>query len=203
MILESRGAHLWVVGSLECRPFEVARHLEAAVVPGRRAVVCGFDSVGIHVESLAVSKSALEAALATFSPPESKIQSTKHIIPVRFDLGLDLPSICSRLGLTREEVVAAFCAAEYEVITLGFSPGFPYLAGLPEALSGLDRLPAARPRVPKGAVAITGNQACIYPSSTAGGWNILGVTDYELVNLETPKFAFSPGDTLRFSAETL
>lgn len=196
--MESRGSNLWVVSDFVGQPARLAEFLDQSKIPGARAVVCGFDSVGIHVESLAVSEPALHASLSGYNPSLSVGEITLHKVQVDFRQGLDLQSVCAHLNLSPPEFVKRFCGAEYEVVTLGFSPGFPYLSGLPDSLCGLDRLPVARPRVPKGSIAITGNQACIYPSSTAGGWNLIGVTPMLITDLDRRFFAFSAGDRIQF-----
>ena len=50
-------------------------------------------------------------------------------------------------GLTPERVVEIHSSAEYLVYFLGFSPGFPYLGGLPASIA-TPRLDAPRTLVP-------------------------------------------------------
>jgi KipI family sensor histidine kinase inhibitor len=81
---------------------------------------------------------------------------------------------------------------------LGFSPGFPYLGVVPAPLT-LPRLATPRTSVPAGSVGIAGRQTGIYPTSTPGGWRIIGRTPIQLYrpNTATP-FLLSPGDLVRF-----
>lgn len=123
-------------------------------------------------------------------------------IPVRYGLahGPDLPEVAKVTGLGQDEIVAAHAAADYEVRFIGFSPGFPYLAGLPERLY-TPRREAPRRHVPAGSVAIAGAQAGIYPCGSPGGWNVIGRTDFILFDPARSRGAIlAPGDRVRFVA---
>ena len=116
------------------------------------------------------------------------------------DLAPDLEWVASRCQLSPAEVVASFCAPAYRIDALGFAPGFPYLAGLPEALE-TPRRNTPRTHVAAGSIAIGGRQAGIYPLRTPGGWNIIGRTPLRLFRPEdTPPIPYSPGDLVRFVA---
>ena len=81
---------------------------------------------------------------------------------------------------------------------MGFSPGFPYLMGMPAELA-TPRLPDPRIRVPSGSVAIGGHQTGIYAMETAGGWRIIGRTPVRLFDLgQSQPFLLQPGDRVRF-----
>ena len=82
-------------------------------------------------------------------------------------------------------------AVEYMVAMIGFRPHFPYLLGLDPSLV-TPRLDTPRLKVPAGAVAIGAEQTGVYPEASPGGWNILGMTDPELLK------AINPGDTIVF-----
>jgi KipI family sensor histidine kinase inhibitor len=74
---------------------------------------------------------------------------------------------------------------------IGFRPHFPYLLGLDRSLT-TPRLDSPRLKVPAGAVGIGGEQTGIYPETSPGGWNILGMTQPELL------YPIEPGDTVVF-----
>jgi KipI family sensor histidine kinase inhibitor len=121
-------------------------------------------------------------------------------IPVTYggEDGLDLPEVARATGLSEDEVVAAHAESPYEVRFIGFSPGFPYLAGLPERLH-TPRRAAPRGRVPAGSVAIAGAQAGIYPIRSPGGWNVIGRTEFVLFDLARGAGAtLAAGDRVRF-----
>ncbi len=121
-------------------------------------------------------------------------------IPVCYErpFAPDLDSVAAQCGLSAEDVVVRHSAAEYRVCFIGFSPGFPYLSGLPGVLS-VPRLDRPRVRVPAGSVAIAGEQAGVYPRSTAGGWNLIGRTPLKLFDAgREPPSMLAAGDRVRF-----
>ena len=114
--------------------------------------------------------------------------------------GPDLEAVAAAAGLAPGRVVELHAGAHYRVAFLGFSPGFPYLIGLPRELE-LPRRDAPRPRVPAGSVAIAGPFAGVYPSATPGGWHLFGRTDARLFDpAAAPPAALAPGDLVRFEA---
>jgi inhibitor of KinA len=121
-------------------------------------------------------------------------------IPVCYggDFGPDLGRVADHCGLENSEVVAAHSGAEYLVHAIGFTPGFPYLGGLPERLR-TPRRDTPRATVPAGSVAIGGAQTGVYPVSSPGGWNLIGRTPMHLFRPhERPAAALRPGDRVRF-----
>ena len=66
--------------------------------------------------------------------------------------GPDLMTVAAALQLSPEAVIALHSEATYTVGAIGFSPGFPYLVGLPHALM-LPRRATPRARVAAGSVA--------------------------------------------------
>ena len=65
------------------------------------------------------------------------------VIPVRYGGvdGPDLQEVARETGLSPDDVVRRHAEALYEVVFLGFTPGFPYLAGLPAELATRRRVP--------------------------------------------------------------
>jgi inhibitor of KinA len=87
---------------------------------------------------------------------------------------------------------------DYLVHAIGFTPGFPYLGGLPRALH-MPRLDTPRERVRAGSVAIGGSQTGVYPVDSPGGWRIIGRTPLPLFRPEAdPAALLRPGDRVRF-----
>ncbi|HZN53738.1 MAG TPA: 5-oxoprolinase subunit PxpB [Candidatus Polarisedimenticolaceae bacterium] len=164
--------------------------------PAYATVLVRFDPLRIDAARLAGELA--RRAERTASNSEEPIRVVE--IPVRYggDSGPDLDEVARLTGLSSDEVVATHAGAAYEVRFLGFSPGFPYLAGLPERL-WTRRLSAPRRRVAAGSVAIAGAQAGIYPIATPGGWNVIGRTDAVLFDAARPRPAtLAPGDRVRF-----
>jgi len=112
--------------------------------------------------------------------------------------GPDLESVAALTGHTPDEVVAIHSGAGYLVYFLGFSPGFPYLGGLPESIAA-PRLETPRKRVPAGSVAIGGRQTGVYPLASPGGWRIIGRTPLHLFDAAAdPPALLQMGDHVRF-----
>jgi inhibitor of KinA len=84
------------------------------------------------------------------------------------------------------------------VYAIGFCPGFPYLGYLPEPLVGVPRLASPRLKVEAGSVGLTGRQTGIYTEERPGGWNIVGRTPLELVNVADGYFPLETGDQIEF-----
>ena len=124
----------------------------------------------------------------------------EHRIEVAYggEAGPDLVTVAAETGLAPDEVVALHASVEYEVLFLGFAPGFAYLGELPDALR-VARLATPRVRVPAGSVAIAGGATAAYPQASPGGWRLLGATSTRLFDPGAVEPALlRPGDLVRF-----
>src|ERR1035441_8277151 len=100
------------------------------------------------------------------------------------------------------EAAALHSGADYLVHAVGFTPGFPYLGGLPEPLH-TPRRETPRARVPAGSVGIGGSQPGVSPVASPGGWQIIGRTPVALFRPEgRPAALLKPGDRVRFKVIT-
>ena len=184
----------------------LTRHLlEERTPQGLLEVTPGFNTVlllfapGSCPEPTSLVESLTAVARGAKAPgkPERVVE-----IPVVYD-GPDLERVATHAKLKIEKVIALHAAGEYRVHLLGFSPGFPYLAGLDKRLH-VPRLDTPRPRVPAGSVGIGGEHTGIYPIATAGGWNLVGRTSTPLlfpdraVPGSRDAFLLQPGDGVRF-----
>jgi inhibitor of KinA len=147
-----------------------------------------FDEVAERLHQVAREKAARKGV----------VPSRLHHIPCCYEFGPDLQRVASETGLSAEEVISEHAETEYTVYAIGFCPGFPYLGYLPEKLSGLPRLETPRLRVEQGSVGITGRQTGIYTEERPGGWNLIGRTPLELVNVADAYFPLRTGDRVRF-----
>jgi len=110
--------------------------------------------------------------------------------------------VAQHAGRTAQEVVDLHSGAEYRVSCLGFTPGFPFLAGLPNEL-GTPRRKIPRKEIPAGSVAIGGTQTGIYPVKSPGGWNVIGRTALRLFDpTKSPPAFLRAGDRVRFRSIT-
>lgn len=119
-------------------------------------------------------------------------------VPTRYD-GADLEEVARLWDMTRTEVVSTHSATEFVVAFCGFAPGFAYCTGLPPE-RWVSRLSTPRPRVPTGSVGLAGEFTGIYPSSSPGGWRLIGRTDLSLWSPEADQPAtLTPGTRVRFT----
>jgi KipI family sensor histidine kinase inhibitor len=110
--------------------------------------------------------------------------------------GPDLDQVAAATGRHPDDVRALHAAATYTVETMGFSPGFAYLGGLPPALE-LPRRTTPRTRVPAGSLAIAGLQTAVYPFDSPGGWHLIGsVIGVKMFGPDGPLLQL--GDRVRF-----
>jgi KipI family sensor histidine kinase inhibitor len=121
-------------------------------------------------------------------------------IPVCYggEYGPDLNDVAAIAGRSPADVVAIHSGAGYQVCFLGFSPGFPYLSGMPESIAA-SRLATPRSRVPAGSVAIGGCQTGVYPLASPGGWRLIGRTPLRLFEPSAdPPALLRMGDHVKF-----
>ncbi|MEK9613650.1 MAG: 5-oxoprolinase subunit PxpB [Flavobacteriaceae bacterium] len=128
---------------------------------------------------------------------------SKHwIIPVCYEkiFAFDLSLVSEQLNLGEEEIIELHTQGEYLVYFVGFLPGFLYLLGLDSRLQ-LPRKSEPILQVPSGSVAIGGNQTGIYPSTSPGGWHVIGQTPISLFKPSQKPHCFAhSGDTLSFKS---
>ena len=189
----------------------VRDRLLAAHIPGVVELATAYETVAVFYEAPAVSTSAgqspfdaltaeVKRVLAPGLSATTRGEDQAVEIPVWYggDLGIDLAEVARAAGLNEAEVIARHSAAPYRVACIGFTPGFPYLTGLPAELA-TPRRATPRTQVPAGSVGIGGSQTGIYPLVSPGGWNIIGRTPLKLFSAERPPPALlTPGDHVRF-----
>ena len=113
--------------------------------------------------------------------------------------GIDLNRVAELNGLSANEVIELHSSGDYQVSFIGFTPGFPYISGMVEKLA-TPRLQNPRERVPVGSIGIGGSQTGIYPSSTPGGWNLIGRTPLHIFDIQHPeKSLLKMGDRISFN----
>lgn len=121
-------------------------------------------------------------------------------IPVCYDeeFGLDIITLSEEKNISIESLISQHTSPSYLVHFIGFLPGFMYLGGLHPDLH-VERKSNPRIRVPKGSVAIGGQQTGIYPQDSAGGWHIIGRTPIDLFSISrNPPCEIQPLDRIKF-----
>jgi KipI family sensor histidine kinase inhibitor len=130
----------------------------------------------------------------------SSVEENHVEIPVCYggEHGPDLPTVAQHAGRSVADVISLHSDASYLVHAIGFSPGFPYLGGLPAPLH-MPRLATPRVRVEAGSVGIGGAQTGVYPLPTPGGWQLIGRTPLRLFDFAREKPALLRiGDRVKF-----
>lgn len=185
------------------RVLAFAAALEARPPDGVVEVVPTFCSATVYFDPLVADAERLAGrlrALAAAPPAASGRASRLLEVPVRYggEDGPDLEAVAREARLPAERVIALHASVEYRVYMLGFTPGFPYLGKVPEAIA-LPRLATPRARVPAGSVGIAGSQTGIYPMESPGGWRLIGRTPLRLYDPTRDRpFLLAPGDRVRF-----
>lgn len=187
--------------------------LEAAGLPAVTELVPAYTTVTVFYDPVAAVAAGapsrdiagwlgvrvLQAAeKAAARPPRRQARTVEIPICYEREHAPDLAEVAERTGLSTKEVVKLHLEAEYLVFLVGFAPGFPYMGGLPAALS-LPRRPEPRKRVAPGSVGIIGTQCGIYPLETPAGWNLIGRSPRRLFRPECePPVLLQAGDRVRF-----
>src|SRR5262245_50490577 len=150
------------------------RLLESPVLAGVTEVVPAFTTLTLHYDPQMLAQTgagqfrgnvlshliqAVRSRLSGLTDDAVKDPQSQIIeIPVCYggEFGPDLEQVAAYASLSTEEVVGCHSRAIYLVYLIGFSPGFPYLGGLPEVLT-MPRRPVPRTSVPAGSIGIANN----------------------------------------------
>jgi KipI family sensor histidine kinase inhibitor len=146
-------------------------------VPSFRSLLVYYDPGRIGYDGLCAALAALaEQASPAVLPPARLVE-----LPCCYDpeFGLDLEAAAQRLQMTAAELIHLHSSAEYLVYFVGFTPGLPYMAGVPERIQ-LPRLTTPRVKVPAGSLGLGGAQFCIYSVESPGGYWLLARTPVRL-----------------------
>jgi inhibitor of KinA len=166
------------------------------VIPTYRSLLIVYDPLATDLKSLEDALQFMEGRLDQLEIPPSRTVE----IPVSYggDLGPDIEFVALAHNLTVEDVIRIHSGALYQIYMIGFTPGFPFLGGLPQELH-TPRLETPRPLVLAGSVGIANNQTGVYPIDSPGGWRLIGRTPLNLFNpsKENP-FLYRAGDMIKF-----
>jgi inhibitor of KinA len=185
------------------RVHDLARVIDENAVAGVVDLIPTYRSLLVQYDPLATSYRALNdevvqllGNLAELARPDPNTVE----VPTLYggESGPDLEFVAEHAGLNTEEVVATHSGTEYLVYMMGFTPGFPYLGGLPERLH-TRRLETPRSEIPAGSVGIAEGQTGVYPVASPGGWRLIGRTPLVLFDpRRDPPSIISAGDRVRF-----
>jgi KipI family sensor histidine kinase inhibitor len=178
-----------------------------APIDGIVEAVPAYSTLVVHYDPLVLTYSRVNQWVQSTleQVQEFKSKKTRMIeIPVKYggEYGPDLEAVAAYHNLQIEDVIRVHSQRIYTVYMMGFTPGFPYMGKLDEAIV-TPRLEVPRTTVPQGTVAIAGFQTGIYPLTSPGGWRLIGHTSLQLFDPQRDHpFLFSPGDEVKFMAES-
>ncbi|MEW6529812.1 MAG: 5-oxoprolinase subunit PxpB [Thermodesulfobacteriota bacterium] len=183
------------------RTVAVALNLEmpegiVEVIPTYRSLLIIYDPLIISLKHVEKELESIEDRLDGLDIPLPRTVE----IPVLYggEYGPDIEFVAHTHNLTVDDVVRIHSGAIYQIYMIGFTPGFPFLGGLPEELH-TPRVETPRALVPAGSVGIANNQTGMYPIDSPGGWRLIGRTPLKLFDpVKEDPFLYSAGDMIRF-----
>ena len=192
----------------------VLGRLETARIPGVIELASAYTTVALFFDPVAVANAGaksdqafdwlaqrVRAILTGAGDPgrAGTLPARLVEIPVCYDreFAFDLDRVARHAQISPKEVIDLHSAASYRVSCVGFTPGFPFLTGLPRKLA-TPRQATPRKQIPAGSVAIGGAQTGIYPQQSPGGWNVIGRTPLQLFDpKKNPPTLLRAGDRVR------
>ena len=170
------------------------------LVPSYRSLLVIYDPLSTSLAALKNRILDLHSTLDQSSLPSARTRK----IPVVYggEYGPDLEWVAHYHHITPSEVIGLHTQGTYRVYMIGFTPGYPYLGELPDAIA-TPRRETPRTNVPQGSVGIAQKQTGIYPVNSPGGWQIIGWTPLKLFDPKRqPPSLLAMGDQVRFRAIT-
>lgn len=168
------------------------------MIPSYNSMLVGFDLS--RTDRFDIIKRIRLALASNTSEINDRSDNQVVEIPVYYgeEVALDMSDVCEKTGLDSASVIKRHSQREYRVYAIGFSPGFAYLGSLDDAIV-VPRKSTPRLKVPTGSVGLADNQTAIYPSSTPGGWQIIGRTPLNMVDWDSDSLAkVNVGNRVRF-----
>ncbi|MBY6368707.1 5-oxoprolinase subunit B family protein [Rhodococcoides corynebacterioides] len=129
------------------------------------------------------------------TPPADPSDTSGDLVTL--DVVYDGPDLEAVRDATGRDVVADHTGSVWTAAFCGFSPGFAYLVS--DLALDVPRRRDPRTSVPAGSVALAGNYSAVYPSSSPGGWQLIGRTDAALWSVDRdPPALIVPGTRVQF-----
>lgn len=189
-----------------CHQWVLALRQASDQLPWLRECVPAYDSLMVVFDAHSMDIHQVYLALKDIAPhvlTRGDDNGAQITLPVWYGAAEanDLAKISEHTGLSLDEIVRLHSETTYKVYAVGFAPGFAYMGQTPKALH-CPRLATPRNHVPKGAVAIADNQTAVYPSSSPGGWHLLGLCPLSMVDHNSHSSLLKVGDKVKFEAIT-
>jgi len=170
------------------------------LVPGYRSLLVICDPLILSPTKLELIIIQIHSNLDRSQLPEPRTVK----VPVIYgdSYGPDLAEVAKYHHMTPEQVIGYHTQPTYRVYMIGFTPGYPYLGELPDAIE-TPRRQTPRTLVPRGSVGIAQRQTGIYSVDSPGGWQIIGWTPIPLFDPQSsPPSLLIMGDRVEFFAIT-
>lgn len=164
--------------------------------------VIGYTTLTVYFDPFHFTHEELESIISELIKEDKTVQlAGEHIkIPVCYEgeYAPDIEEVANYHRMTIEDVIEYHCRKSYEVLFLGFAPGFPFLSEIDARLATPRRINPRR-NVVRGSVGIAGKQTGIYPSDSPGGWQIIGRTPINLLPMHKDQATLlKAGDSIEF-----
>jgi len=182
---------------------ELFTGLDLQTLRGVVELVPGYSSLMVVCDPLVVSPADLELQIKIIcrNLDRSQLPEPKTVkIPVVYggDYGPDLIEVAEYHHMSPADVIGHHTRPTYRVYMIGFTPGYPYLGELPDAIA-TPRRKTPRTNVPRGSVGIAQRQTGIYSVASPGGWQIIGWTPVPLFDPgSNPPSLLVMGDRVEF-----
>lgn len=183
----------------------IQEHIEQGHLSGVIDIICATRSLSICIDPLAANLQDVQDTICELvKQPLLEMKSTEQVwvLPACYhgDFAPDLDELAHKSGLSPTEVINLHNSQIYDVLFIGFLPGFPFMTGVSKKLH-FPRRTSPRLHVPAGSVAIANDQTAIYPWQSPGGWHLLARCPVPLFNIGSPHPSLlSPGDKVRFES---
>ena len=177
----------------------IVTHLNDCVIE----VVQSINSLLIIFDINKISANDLIKDLKRIEDMEDDLSESNKTwqIPVCYDLkyAIDLENLAKEKKLSTSEIINIHKSKVYDVLSMGFLPGFMYL-GFTDKNLHCERKEVPSLDIKKGSIGIALNQTCIYPQNSPGGWHIIGVSPLNFFDLKSKNPCFAkPGDKIQFT----
>ena len=177
----------------------IVTHLNECIIE----VVQSINSLLIIFDINKISANDLIKDLKRIEDMEDDLSESNKTwqIPVCYDLkfAIDLENFAKEKKLSTSEIINIHKSKVYDVLSMGFLPGFMYL-GFTDKNLHCERKEVPSLDIKKGSIGIALNQTCIYPQNSPGGWHIIGVSPLNFFDLKSKNPCFAkPGDKIQFT----
>ena len=177
----------------------IVTHLNDCIIE----VVQSINSLLIIFDIYKISANDLIKHLKRIEDMEDDLSESNKTwqIPVCYDLkfAIDLENFAKEKKLSTSEIINIHKSKVYDVLSMGFLPGFMYL-GFTDKNLHCERKEVPSLDIKKGSIGIALNQTCIYPQNSPGGWHIIGVSPLNFFDLKSKNPCFAkPGDKIQFT----